>query len=117
MYSLLIARSEDDAEAALQHLPFALQERLAALTPMNFLKEIHAPLIILLHDRRDQVIPVGESRRLYSALIGHAGVHYTEMQFSHLDPVKAKLPLFRLVQELGKFFLAVYPLFLQTVAS
>ena len=52
------------------------------LSPMNYLKDIHAPLIVLLHDRGDQVIPVGESRRLYSALAGHAGVHYTEMQFS-----------------------------------
>ena len=59
-----------------------MQERLAALSPMNYLQDIHAPLIILLHDRGDQVIPVGESRRLLSALAGHAGVQYTEMQFS-----------------------------------
>jgi hypothetical protein len=51
------------------------------------------------------------------ALAGQAGVHYTEMLFQHLDPVKGKLPLFRLVRELGKFFLAVYPMFRQAVAS
>lgn len=90
---------------------------LAALSPMKYLKDIHAPLIVLLHDRGDLVVPVGESRRLRSALAGHAGVHYTEMLFGHLDPVKGKLPLFRLVWELGKFFLAVYPLFRQVVAS
>lgn len=84
---------------------------------MKYLKDIHAPLIVLLHDRGDLVVPVGESRRLRSALAGHAGVHYTEMLFGHLDPVKGKLPLFRLVWELGKFFLAVYPLFRQVVAS
>jgi hypothetical protein len=84
---------------------------------MNYLKDIHAPLTILLHDRGDQVIPVGESRQLHSALAEHAGVHYTEMQFQHLDPVKAKLPLGRLVRELGKFFVAVYPLFRQAAAS
>jgi len=67
-----------------------------------------------LHDRGDEVIPIGESRRLLSALVGHAGVHYTEMQFSHLDPVKGKLPFLRLVRELSKFFLAMYPLFRQT---
>lgn len=39
------------------------------------------------------------------------GVHYAEMLFQHLDPVEGKLPLSRLVWELGKFFLAVYPLF------
>jgi len=87
------------------------------MSPVSYLKDIHAPLIVLLHDRGDQVIPVGESRRLLSALSGHVGVHYTEMQFQHLDPVKGKLPLIRLVREFGKFFLAVYPLFRQAVAS
>jgi hypothetical protein len=117
VYALLTAPDEDDAETALHRLPPIMQERLAALSPMNYLKDIHAPLIVLLHDRGDHVVPVGESRRLRSALAVHAGVHYTEMLFQHLDPVKGKLPLFRLVRELGKFFLAVYPLFRQAVAS
>src|SRR5690606_28835475 len=106
-------RDEDEAEVALQGLPPLMQEHLAALSPMNYLNAIHAPLIVLLHDRGDQVIPVGESRRLCSALAGHAGVRYTEMGFQHLDPGKGKLPLLRLIAELGRFFLAVYPLFRQ----
>lgn len=113
VYALLTARDEDEAEVALQGLPPLMQEHLAALSPMNYLNAIHAPLIVLLHDRGDQVIPVGESRRLCSALAGHAGVRYTEMGFQHLDPVKGKLPLLRLIAELGRFFLAVYPLFRQ----
>jgi len=117
IYSLLTALDEDQAETALHRLPQAIQERLAALSPLDYLKDIHAPLIVLLHDRGDQVVPVGESRRLCSALAGHAGVHYTEMMFQHLDPLKGKLPLLRLARELGKFFLAVYPLFRQAVAS
>jgi hypothetical protein len=117
VYSLLTAQDADEAETALHHLPPIMQERLAALSPINYLKDIHAPLIVLLHDRGDQVIPVGESRRLLSALADHAGVHYTEMEFSHLDPVKGKLPFLRLVGELRKFFLAVYPLFRQAVNS
>ena len=116
VYALLTAPHEDEAETALHRLPPIMQERLAALSPMNYLKDIHAPLIVLLHDRGDQLVPVSESRRLRSALAGHAGVHYTEMLFQHLDPVKGKLPLFRLVWELGKFFLAVYPMFRQAVA-
>jgi dienelactone hydrolase len=115
--SLLTARNENEAEAALHRLPLILQENLTRLSPMNYLNDIHAPLMILLHDRGDQVIPVGESRRLHSTLAGHAGVQYTEMQFQHLDPVKARLPLFRLVRELGKFFVAVYPLFRRATAS
>jgi dipeptidyl aminopeptidase/acylaminoacyl peptidase len=116
VYSLLTAKDVDDAEAALQGLPHMMQERLSAMSPINYLKDIQAPLIILLHDRGDQVIPVGESQRLVAALAGHSGVRYTEMQFSHLDPVKGKLPFFRLLRELGKFFRAVYPLFRQAVA-
>lgn len=117
VYSLLTALSEDAAESALHRLPASMQERLAALSPINYLKDIQSPLIVLLHDRGDEVIPVGESRQLRSALVGHAGVHFTEMQFHHLDPVKGKLPVFRLVRELGKFFGAVYPIFRQAVAS
>jgi len=84
---------------------------------MGYLKDIHAPLMVLLHDRGDPVIPVGESRRLQSALSGRAGVHYTELLFQHLDPTKRRLPLFRLVRQLGKFFLSMYPVFRQAVAS
>jgi hypothetical protein len=37
--------------------------------------------------------------------------------FQHLDPTKRKLPLLQFVQQLGKFFLYVYPMFRQAVAS
>jgi dienelactone hydrolase len=117
VYALLTALDEDEAEAALHHLPLNLRENLDNLSPMNYLKDIHAPLMVLLHDRGDQVIPVGESRRLRSVLHGPAEVHYTEMQFQHLDPVKAKLPLHLLLREFGKIFFAMYPLFRQVVAS
>ena len=116
VYSLLSAPDEVEAEKSLHLLPPALRQRLSALSPATYLKDIHAPLIILLHDRGDQVVPVGESRRLVSALGARAGLHYTEMLFQHLDPVKGKLPLSRLVRELGKFFVAVYPLFRQAAA-
>jgi hypothetical protein len=115
IYSLLASKDADDAEGALQRLPAGMQERLAAMSPLNYLKDIHAPLIVQLHDVGDQVIPVGESRRLHAAFAGRSGAHYTEMAFSHLDPVKGKLPLWRLVLELVKMFLAVLPLFEQAV--
>ena len=117
LYSLLTAQNESEVEEALHNLPLRMQDQLTTLSPVNYLKDIQAQLIILLHDRGDQVIPVGESRRLLSAIGDHAGVHYTEMQFSHLDPAKGKLPFFRLIREFGKFFLAVYPLFRQAVAT
>ena len=116
VYALLTAKNIDEAEQALHDLPPFMQERLGALSPMKYLQDIRAPLIILLHDHGDQVIPVGESQRLIASLDGHDGVHYTEMQFSHLDPVKGKLPFFRLLRELAKFFRALYPMFHQAVA-
>ena len=117
VYSVLTAHDEDDADAALDQLRPMVQEHLTALSPMNYLNDIHAPLIVLLHDQRDPVIPVSESRRMRNVLARRAGVHYTEMQFQHLDPVKAKLPLFCLIREFGKIFLAMYLIFRQAVAS
>jgi dienelactone hydrolase len=111
--ALLTAQDEPQAERALRRLPPEVQERLDALSPMSYLDDIHAPLIVLLHDQGDAVIPVGESRRLRAALGDRAGLHYTEMHFQHLDPVKANLPISRLVRELGKIFRAMYLVFRQ----
>lgn len=116
VYALISSPEVTAADEALHHLPLAMQDRLTALSPLTYIEDIHAPLIAHLHDVGDQVIPIGESRRLHSALEGRTGVHFTEMQFSHLDPVKGKLPIYRLIRELGKFFLAVYPMFRQAVA-
>ncbi len=116
VYSLLIAASAEEADEALHCLLPSMQKRLHMMSPIHYLKDLHAPLINILHDIGDPVIPVDESRRLHAALFDRAEVGYTEMRFQHLDPVKGKLPLFRLLRELGKFFLAVYPLFRQTTA-
>jgi len=115
IYSLLASPDALGAEELLRSLPLAMQERLNALSPLNYLADIHSPLIVLLHDRGDQVIPVGESRRLVSATNGKARIHYTEMEFQHLDPVKGRLPFFTLVRQLGRFFRAVLPIFRQAI--
>ncbi len=116
VYALLTAQDERAAEDALRGLPLPYQAKLTAMSPLEYLQDIQAPLIIQLHDVGDQVIPVSESRQLYAALSGNHGVEYTEMQFSHLDPAKGKLPLFRLLRELGKMFRAVYRIFWQVRA-
>lgn len=111
IYDLLNKPGRSEMDAILRRLPLTLQERLKALSPMTYTQDLCAPLIVVLHDRGDQVIPIGESRRLIAAMDGRLGLHFTEMNFSHLDPVKGKLPFFRLLRELGKFFRAVYPMF------
>ena len=109
IYKLLTHPNADEAKIALAQLPRDLWERLSAMSPVNYLNEIRTPLIVLLHDRGDTVIPVGESRRLWAMISSRPGVRYTELQFQHLNP--AKLPVFRLVRELGKFYTALHPLF------
>ena len=116
IYPLLTALDTGAAEAAFDRLPAAMQERLDGMSPIGYLRDIHAPLILLAHDRDDPVIPIGESRLLVATLAGRAGVRYTEFRmFKHLDPSKVRLPLVVLAQELAKFFRAVYPMFRQAI--
>lgn len=116
IYPLLTALDTGSAEATLERLSTAMRERLDAMSPIGYLRDIRTPLIVLAHDRDDQVIPIGESRRLRAALSGRAGVRYTEFtMFKHLDPTKVRLPLIALARELGKFYLSVYPVFRRAV--
>jgi acetyl esterase/lipase len=117
IYPLLTALTADQAETALRQLPPALQARLDALSPIKYLPDLHAPLIVLMHDRDDPVIPQGESLRLRDALADRPGVQYTEfVMFKHLDPTKVHLHLLPLLRELGRFSVALYPVFRQAAA-
>jgi dienelactone hydrolase len=114
---LLGAIGPDEAADALQRLPAALRERLTALSPATYLPTLRAPLIVLLHDREDPVVPVGESRRLREALAGRDGVLYTEFTvFQHLDPTRGKPAPLPLARELVRFAHAVYPVFKRATA-
>jgi dipeptidyl aminopeptidase/acylaminoacyl peptidase len=114
VYPLLRALDTRAAEEAIARLSPVMQERLDAVSPIGYLRDIRAPLILLAHDRDDGVIPIGESRRLRAALSGRPGVRYTEFtMFKHLDPAKVRLPLIALARELGKFYRSVYPVFRQ----
>ncbi len=116
VYSLFAASDAGEADAALHRLPATMQEHLTVMSPIHYLKDLHTPLISLLHDRGDQVIPIDETRRLLAAFAGRAGVHFTEMNFQHLDPAKGKLSPLALAREFGKFFIAVCPMFEKAVA-
>jgi len=111
---LLEATEPDDVDRALEQLPSDMKTLLTAMSPITYLSDIHSPLIVLLHDRRDHIIPVSESRRLWSALSGRPGASYTEMGLQHLDPTRLS-PL-RLVRELPKLYFAVFPLYRRTTA-
>jgi dipeptidyl aminopeptidase/acylaminoacyl peptidase len=118
IYPLLTALDAEGAKAALERLPAKLRARLDALSPIGYLKDIHAPLITIAHDRDDAVIPVDQSRQMRSALAGRTGVHYTELgMFQHLDPTKKRVSPLVMARELGKFYLLAYPLFRQAINS
>ncbi|MBM4415733.1 MAG: HAD family hydrolase [Chloroflexi bacterium] len=80
--ALLAGLDADAAAVALDALPPPVQARLDALSPLVQLDAIHARRIVLCHDEGDNVIPVGESRRLQAALGGRAGVRYVELASS-----------------------------------
>ncbi|HEY6201767.1 MAG TPA: hypothetical protein VI056_01875 [Candidatus Limnocylindria bacterium] len=109
----LLSAGADDVESALRELPRAAKERLMTMSPMSYVNDIKAPRIMLLHDRYDHVIPVGESRRLWSVLSGRPGATYTEMGLQHLRMPNGLSPL-RLAREIAKTYLAWYPLFRAT---
>lgn len=114
---LLTALDADEAEDALSRLPWAQRERLTAMSPASYLRDLRAPLIVLLHDRDDPVIPVGESRSLRGALASRGQVHYTEFTvFKHLDPARSNPSPVALARELLRFGHAIYPLFERAVA-
>ena len=99
-------------------MPAALRERLDALSPMRFLGDIRAPLIVLAHDRDDGVIPIAESRQMWSVLAQRPGAHYTEIgMFKHMDPTKQRVSPLVMVRELAKFYSLAYPIFHQAVAG
>ncbi|MBX7110336.1 MAG: hypothetical protein K1X87_00630 [Dehalococcoidia bacterium] len=109
---LLCEIGVDEAEAALRQLPEPLRDRLEAMSPLAHLGGVRAPLIVLLHDRDDPVIPVGESRQLHAALGGRAGAQYTEFTvFKHLDPTRGRPKPLPLARELLRFARAVQPVF------
>jgi hypothetical protein len=115
---LLTSLGPDEAEDTLQRLPAALRGRLTAMSPATYLHDIRAPLIVLLHDRDDPVIPVSESQSLLDALAYRTGVHYTEFTvFRHLDPTKGNPSPFALTRELLRFARAMCPLFQRAAAS
>jgi len=115
--ALLGAPDRDAAELALRRLTPAMRDRLDAMSPLCHLADIKAPLIMVGHDRDDLVIPVGESQRLAGALSHRIGAKYTEYaMFQHADPTGRRLSPLRLISEVRKFYLSLYPMFRQAVA-
>ena len=111
----LLGAGSGDVERALRALAPALRARLAAMSPLTHVARVRAPLILLLHDRDDHLIPVSESRRLWAALDGRPGAHYTELGLRHLRIPRGWSPM-RIAREMARGYFAWYPLFRATGA-
>jgi hypothetical protein len=109
----LLAAGPDDVEDALRALPPAASALLATMSPLTYVDQLAVPRILLLHDRYDHMIPVGESRRLWAALSGRPGASYTEMGLRHLRIPPGWSPP-RVAREMARAYLAWYPLFRAT---
>jgi hypothetical protein len=117
VYPLLTALTDDQFEPALHQLPTTLRERLDAMSPLTYVADLRVPVVVLMHDQDDPVIPQAESVCLREALAGRADVRYTVfVMFKHLDPAKVRLALLPLLRELARFCRALYPMFRQAAA-
>jgi hypothetical protein len=109
---LLEARGAD-AEQALAALPPRATGILDAMSPIACVSDMQTPVLVLLHDRNDHVIPVAESRRLWAAIGPRSGAAYTEMDFDHLR-IPRTWSLIRKVREMARGLGAWYPVFRAT---
>jgi dienelactone hydrolase len=117
VYPLLRTLPADEVDGALARLPDAVQSRLDAMSPVGCLPEMRAPIIVLMHDHDDPVIPRTESLQIRDALAGRQALGYTEfVMFRHLDPSKVQMHLPPLLRELWRFCLSLYPIFRQAAA-
>ncbi len=112
--AVLRAKDEQAAREALCELPAEMLALFDCLSPVRYVGDVHAPVIAILHDEGDQVIPISESQQIRAALGERSGLRYTVMHFSHLDPSKGRLPLPRLLGEFANFFGGILPLFVET---
>ena len=83
---LLDGTSLEEAEAIIQGLPVEFRSGLESISPSAHVGDVSAKVAIL-HDRKDQLIPAAESRRLFEAMEPRGQVYYTELQgFDHVRP-------------------------------
>ena len=83
---LLEGTSLEEAEEIIQGLPEDFRSGLERISPSAHLPGVTAKVAIL-HDRKDQLIPSEESRRLFEAMEPRGQVRYTELQgFDHVRP-------------------------------
>ncbi len=88
---LLEGTTLEDAQEIYRRLPEGFRQSMDRISPRNHLDGLKAKPIVM-HTVTDQLIPVGESRRLNRAFAGREGLRYTEFQgFDHVRPTGGSL--------------------------
>ena len=83
---LLEGTTLEDAQEIYRDLPEDFRQSMDRISPRTSLDGLEAKPIVM-HTVTDQLIPVGESRRLNRALAGRDGLRYTEFEgFDHVRP-------------------------------
>ena len=83
---LLEGTSLEEAGAIIRGLPGEFRTGLDSISPSEHIEDVSAKVAIL-HDRKDQLIPAEESRRLFEAMEPRRNVYFTELQgFDHVRP-------------------------------
>ena len=83
---LLDGTTPEEADALYESLPLAFRSDLDSISPVTYVEDIQAKLLIM-HDRNDRLVPAAESRRLLAATEERGDVRYTEvLAFEHVRP-------------------------------
>ena len=86
VWSLLDRPTLEEAGALFQNLPTEFRKQVAGISPSSHVADLQARLMVM-HDEGDSLIPVGETRRLASALQERGDFRYTETRiFDHVRP-------------------------------
>lgn len=86
VYRLSEGTTLEEAETLYQALPIGFRQDMARISPSTYVAGLKARLLIM-HDRDDRLIPVGESRRLAEAVKSRGNFRYTEvLAFRHVRP-------------------------------
>ena len=112
VYNLLKGVPLEETQGHLRQLAQRTQDRMAQISPRNYLEGLKARVLIM-HDRNDDLVPAYESQRLADALQERGNVKHTEYYdiFSHVTPnLGSGLDV---VTELFKFFRHMHSVMLQ----
>ena len=107
IFRILAGGTPEEVERAMGMVPAQLLVSMVDMSPAQYLDDIRAP-VLLMHDRADDLVPSGQSRKLAEALEGRVDVRLTESSlFEHVNPTRY-IGWWDRIGELRKLFAHLY---------